>query len=144
MSNKVLWCWCWLGGRKGNPACKKLSSGVLAWLSVWSEVQTCIRPVYGPADATDTHCLFLQSNQIGFTFLLLAHPGSPGQRAFKCVCVISDKDAFECGLDLTAWHFLSCVCSFGQIPFLTPPVTCISSEIGLLYTVRVTNTHTPV
>jgi len=25
-------------------ACKKLSGEVLAWLSVWSEVQTCIRP----------------------------------------------------------------------------------------------------
>ena len=25
--------------------------------------------------------------QIGFTFLLLAHPGSPGQRAVKRVCV---------------------------------------------------------
>ena len=25
-------------------ACKKLSGGVLAWLSVWSEVQTCVRP----------------------------------------------------------------------------------------------------
>ena len=37
----VLWR-CWLGGRKGHPACKKLSGGVLAWLSVWSEVQTCI------------------------------------------------------------------------------------------------------
>ena len=24
--------------------------------------------------------------QIGFTFLVLAHPGSPGQRAVKCVC----------------------------------------------------------
>jgi len=32
---------CRLGGRK---ACKKLSGGVLAWLSVWSEVQTCIWP----------------------------------------------------------------------------------------------------
>jgi len=39
----VLWC-CWLGGWKGHPACKKLSSGVLAWLPVWSEVQTCIWP----------------------------------------------------------------------------------------------------
>jgi len=27
-----------------HPACKKLSGGVLAWLSVWSEVQTCIWP----------------------------------------------------------------------------------------------------
>jgi len=25
-------------------ACKKLSGGVLVWLSVWSEVQTCILP----------------------------------------------------------------------------------------------------
>ena len=30
--------------QKGHPACKKLSGGVLAWLSVWSEVQTCIWP----------------------------------------------------------------------------------------------------
>jgi len=37
----VLWH-CWLGGRKGIRPVKKLSSGVLAWLSVWSEVQTCI------------------------------------------------------------------------------------------------------
>ena len=28
--------------QEGHPACKKLSGGVLAWLSVWSEVQTCI------------------------------------------------------------------------------------------------------
>ena len=26
--------------QEGHPACKKLSGGVLAWLSVWSEVQT--------------------------------------------------------------------------------------------------------
>jgi len=27
-----------------HPACKTLSGEVLAWLSVWSEVQTCICP----------------------------------------------------------------------------------------------------
>ena len=32
------------GRQEGHPACKKLSGGVLAWLSVWSEVQTCIWP----------------------------------------------------------------------------------------------------
>ena len=37
----VLWR-CWLGGRKGIRPVKNLSGGVLAWLSVWSEVQTCI------------------------------------------------------------------------------------------------------
>ena len=30
--------------QEGHPACKKLSSEVLAWLSDWSEVQTCIWP----------------------------------------------------------------------------------------------------
>ena len=37
----MLWR-CWLGGRKGIQPVKKLSGGVLAWLSVWSKVQTCI------------------------------------------------------------------------------------------------------
>jgi len=32
-----------VGWQEWHPACKKLSGGVLAWLSVWSEVQTCIR-----------------------------------------------------------------------------------------------------
>jgi len=31
-----------VGQQEGHPACKKLSGGVLVWLSVWSEVQTCI------------------------------------------------------------------------------------------------------
>jgi len=39
----VLWR-CWLDGTKGIRPVKKLSGGVLAWLSVWSEMQTCIWP----------------------------------------------------------------------------------------------------
>jgi len=31
-----------VGRQEGHPACKKQSGGVLAWLSVWSDVQTCI------------------------------------------------------------------------------------------------------
>jgi len=30
--------------QEGHPACKKLSGGVLAWLSVWGEVEICIWP----------------------------------------------------------------------------------------------------
>jgi len=41
--SSVFWR-CWLGGRKGHPVYKNISGGVLVWLSVWSEVQTCIRP----------------------------------------------------------------------------------------------------
>jgi len=33
-----------VGRQEGHPACKKLSGGVLEWLSVWSEVQTCVLP----------------------------------------------------------------------------------------------------
>jgi len=39
----VLWH-CWFGGRKGIRPAKNLSSEVLVWLSVWSEVQTCLSP----------------------------------------------------------------------------------------------------
>jgi len=31
-----------VGRQEGHPACKKLNGGVLAWLSVWNELQTCI------------------------------------------------------------------------------------------------------
>jgi len=33
-----------VGRQERHPACKNLSGGVLAWLSAWSEVQTCIWP----------------------------------------------------------------------------------------------------
>jgi len=33
-----------VGRQEEHPACKKLSGRVLAWLSVWSAVQTCIWP----------------------------------------------------------------------------------------------------
>ena len=50
----VLWR-CWLGGRKGIRPVKKLSGGVLAWLSG----MRC-RLAYSPADATAIHYLLLQ------------------------------------------------------------------------------------
>jgi len=72
-----------VGRQEGHPACKKLSSGVRAWLSVWSELKTCICPSW-------CHCHALSrfsKIQIGFTFLVPAYPGSPGQRAIKRVYV---------------------------------------------------------
>ena len=74
----VLWC-CWLGGRKGIRPVKNR----VVWLSVWSEVQTCTWPRW-------CHCRSLScfsKIQIGFTFLVLAHLGSPGKIAVVCVCV---------------------------------------------------------
>ena len=45
-----------VGRQEGHPACNKVSGGVLAWLSVWSEVQTCIWPRWHHC-----HSLFLAS-----------------------------------------------------------------------------------
>jgi len=39
--------------------------------------------------------------QIGFTFLVLAHPGSPGKRAVKRVCVCIKDNPGERGPTLT-------------------------------------------
>jgi len=33
-----------VGQQEGHPRVEKLSGGVLAWLSLWSKVQTCILP----------------------------------------------------------------------------------------------------
>ena len=33
-----------VGRQEGHPACRKLSGGLLVWLSAWSEVRTCIWP----------------------------------------------------------------------------------------------------
>ena len=72
-----------VGRQEGHPACKKLSCGVLAWLPVCSEVQTCIWPSW-------CHCHSLSlapvKSRLVFTFLVPAHPGSPGQGAVKRVC----------------------------------------------------------
>jgi len=62
-----------VGRQEGHLAYKKLSGGVLAWLSVWSEVPLTVS------------CF--SKIQIGFTFLVPAHPCSPGQRPVKRVCV---------------------------------------------------------
>ena len=48
------------------------------------------RFAYGPADATASHCLLLQEIEIGFgfTFLVLADPGSPRQNPESCKMVV--------------------------------------------------------
>jgi len=73
-----------VGRQEGHPACKKgvVAGGVLAWLSDWSEVQTCIMAQLMPLPLT-VSCF--SKIQIGFTSLVPAHLGSPGQRAVKRV-----------------------------------------------------------
>jgi len=82
----VLWR-CWLGSRKVIRPVKKLSGGVLAWLSqlICLERGADLHMAQLMPMPLTVSCF--SKIQIGYTFLVLAHPGSPGLRAVKCVCV---------------------------------------------------------
>jgi len=71
----VLWR-CWLGGRKGIWPVKNWVVG--CWHGYLSGARC--RLAYSPADVS---CF--SKIQVGFTFLVPAHPGSPGKRAIKPV-----------------------------------------------------------
>jgi len=80
----VLWR-CWLGGRKGIRPVKKLErwgTGIVVCLEQGADLHTAKRM---PLLLLTVSCF--SKIQFGFTFLVPAHPGSPGQRAFKRVCV---------------------------------------------------------
>ena len=99
----VLWR-CWLCGRKGIRPVNNWVVG--CWRGYLSGARC--RLAYGPADATAS-CF--SKIQIGFTFLVPAHPGSPRKRAVKRVCTYSERSIFcipsysqQCvGLDVDAW-----------------------------------------
>jgi len=61
-----------VGRQEGHPACKNLSSGVLAWLSAWSDVQTWICPSW-------CHCHSLSLASVKCRLIL--------PFLYRCVCV---------------------------------------------------------
>ena len=73
-----------VGRQEGHPACKKLSGGVLAWLSVWSEVQICIWPSW-----CHYHSLSLASvkSRLVLPFWYRLTRVVPEKKAIKWVCV---------------------------------------------------------
>jgi len=85
MLPSVLWR-CWLGGRKGKWWSVKnewLGAGVVVCLEQGAHLHMAqLMPLL-----LTVSCL--SKIQIGFTFLVPAHPGSPGKRAVQqlCVCV---------------------------------------------------------
>ena len=87
-----------------------MSGGVLAWLSVWREVQTCMAQLI-PLPLT-VSCF--SKIQIGFTFLVPAHPGSPGKRAVKQVCVC----VCVCVCAMSDWVDRIVACIIGKAPSL--------------------------
>ena len=79
----VLWR-CWLGGRRGIRPVKNLSgggTGMVVCLERGADLHMAqLMPL-----PLSVSCF--SKIQIGFTFLVLAHLGSPGKMAVKCVCV---------------------------------------------------------
>ena len=78
--------------QEGHPACKKTEwwvAGVVICLEQGADLHMAqLMPL--PL----TVCCFSKI-QIGFTYLLPAHPGSPGERAVKWVCVGSECEYFR-------------------------------------------------
>ena len=73
-----------VGRQEGHPACKKLEwwgAGVVICLERGADLHMAqLMPLL-----LTVSCF--SKIQIGFTFLVVAHPGSPGKRAVKRVCV---------------------------------------------------------
>ena len=92
----VLWH-CWLGGRKGIQPVK---NWVLAWLSVWSKVQTCIQPSW-----CHCHSLPLASAKSRLVVPFL----------YRLTRVVLDKGPLN-----------GCVCVC--VPLLTLMLVCMTSD----------------
>ena len=75
-----------VGRQKGHPACKKLEwwgAGVVICLERGADLHVAqLMPL-----PLTVSCF--SEILIGFSFLVPAHPGSPGQRAVKRVCVVA-------------------------------------------------------
>ena len=95
-----------VGRQEGHPACKNLSGGVLAWLSVWSKVQTCMWPSW-------CHCHSLSLASVKSRLVLpfwhrLTWVVSE-KRQLKCECVFfQEKRMFT----------ISSAGFYGLMPFL--------------------------
>ena len=95
-----------VGRQERHPACKKLSGGVLAWLSVWSEVQTCIRPIW-------CHCHSLSLTSVKSRLVLhfwyqlsLVFPEKGPLNRCMCVCMLWRINF----LTVSAAVIISCCC----------------------------------
>ena len=74
-----------VGRQEGHPTCKKQSGGVLAWLSVWSEVQTCIWPSWCHCHSL---CLASVKSRLVLPFWYRLTRVVPDKGPLnKCVCV---------------------------------------------------------
>jgi len=97
-----------VGRQEGHPACKKLSGGLLAWFSAWSEVQTCIRPSW-------CHCYSLSLALVKSRLVLPFW--------YRFTLVVPDKGALN-------------VCGGGRKTLLSS-VQLISAPVSIIDTARI-------
>jgi len=96
----VLWH-CWAAGRASSRKKKWLGVGMVVCLERGADLHTAqLMPL--PLTVS-----YFSKLQIGFTFLVPAHLGSPGQRPLSvCVCV----NAFSCSINkIFITQFVNCV-----------------------------------
>ena len=105
-----------VGRQEGHPACKKLTGGVLAWLSVWSEMQPCIWP-----SRCHCHSLSLASVKSRLVLPFWYWPtrvvtGKKPLNVCVCVCVFAYADdrkmqfRYETKTSFDKWIALCDVC----------------------------------
>ena len=82
-----------VGRQEGHPACKKLSGGVLAWFVCLEQGAYLHMAQLMPLPLT-VSCF--SKIQIGFTFLVPAHVGSPGKGPLNGYDDDDDDDDVTC------------------------------------------------
>ena len=102
-----------VGRQEGHPACKKTEwwgAGVVICLERGADLHMAqLMPL-----PLTVSCF--RKIQIGFTFLVPAHPGSPGKRVVKrvYVCVRACVRACVCVCSLEYVHKLMGVCTYNS------------------------------
>jgi len=91
-----------VGRQEGHPACKKWVVG--CWRGYLSGARCADLHTAQPMPLPLTVSCFSKI-QIGFTFLVPAHPGSPGQRVVKRVCIYVASPSRSCVLKCFLWIF---------------------------------------
>jgi len=89
-----------VGWQEGHPACKKLSGGMLAWLSVWGRCRFAyaqLMPLPLTVSGSSKSRLFYLP---GFTFLVSAHQGSPGHSPWGRKTVVGSSSSSSSSLSL--------------------------------------------
>ena len=133
-----------VGRQEGHPACKKLSGGVLAWLSVGSEVQTCIWPSW-----CHCHSLSLASVQsklvspfwYRLTRVVLEKRAVKRVRCGSCAEVCNKRSLAMSPFNGEQITILPISCSFAMVvKNHSPPCQALSLSVGENNSIRAPTT----